>query len=161
MKESISKTARIAALCLMTIGCADAQVEERHDEVAERGAMVMPFDLDRSTHVFEKTADGGVQMVVSDDDDREQIALIRQHLALEAERFSAGDFHDPEMIHGADMPGLHALVMGADRLNITYTDIDSGAQISYGASEPALIGAIHAWFDAQLSDHGDHAQGHR
>lgn len=34
------------------------------------------------------------------------VALIRSHLAEEAERFARGDFHDPAMIHGDDMAGL-------------------------------------------------------
>lgn len=132
----------------------------RQSEVAEAGAMVMPFDLERTTHVFEKTDFGGVQTVVSDDRDDEQIRLVREHLSMEAERFSEGDFHDPAMIHGDDMAGLHALVMGADRLGITYVDVESGGRIRYESEDPSLVEALHLWFDAQLADHGTHAQGH-
>jgi hypothetical protein len=34
--------------------------------------------------------------VVSDDQDVRQITLIREHLAAEAQRFSQGNFHDPD-----------------------------------------------------------------
>lgn len=140
-------------------GCGPAQTD-RQAEVAERGADVMPFDLDRTTHIFEKLDNGGLQQVVTDDGDVEQIRLIREHLAEEAERFQDGDFHDPAMIHGDDMAGLHELVMGADQLTITYSKIEDGAQILYSAEDADLINALHAWFDQQVSDHGSHAEGH-
>ena len=139
----------------------DLEAGQRQTAVAEAGRDVMPFDLERTTHVFEKTPDGGLQTVVSDDGDAEQIALIREHLAEEAERFAGGDFHDPEMIHGPEMAGLHALVTGHDRLDIAYAEVDEGAEIRYSSSDPALVEALHQWFDAQLSDHGAHAQPHR
>lgn len=134
---------------------------DRLEEVAAAGASVMPFDLDASTHVFEKTANGGLQQVVSDTQDAEQIALIRDHLREEAERFAAGDFHDPAMIHGEAMPGLHDLVMGHEGLTIEYGEVEAGGQIRYSSDDPDLVAALHAWFDAQLRDHGEHAQAHR
>ena len=32
-----------------------------------------------------------------------------------------------------------------------------GARLTYTTSEPALVDAIHAWFDRQVTDHGPHA----
>jgi hypothetical protein len=130
-------------------------------EVAAKGAEVMPFDLERTTHIFEKRADGGLQQVISDDGDAAQIELIRAHLAEEAERFSQGDFHDPQMIHGENMAGLHQLMTGFQRLTLEYSDIENGAQILYTTPDPELVTALHNWFDAQLSDHGPHAQSDR
>ncbi len=153
-------------LAIVAIGIAACQPsetirsEDRQTIVAEKGAMVMPFDLDATTHVFEKTVDGGLQQVVSDADDSEQVRLIREHLEGLSERFAAGNFHDPEMIHGSAMPGLHELVMGHDRVVIEYSEIETGAQIRYSTEDPKLVEAVHAWFDAQLSDHGEHAQPH-
>lgn len=138
------------------------QATERQAEVAEKGAEVMPFDLDATTHIFEKNADGGLQQVIADNPaDSEQIVLIRSHLAEEAERFQQGDFHDPAMIHGDDMAGLHALMMGAGQIEITYSDLPDGAQILYTTTDAELIDAIHSWFDAQVSDHGQHATDQR
>jgi hypothetical protein len=131
---------------------------ERQGMVATRGATVMPFDLERTTHIFEKREDGGLQQVVADDpDDEEQIRLIRGHLLEEAERFREGDFHDPAMIHGEDMAGLHELMLGAGRIRIGYSELPDGAQIQYTTDDVALVAAIHAWFDAQLADHAAHA----
>jgi len=149
----------ILGTLLAFAGCTSA-APDRQTEVAERGAGVMPFDLERSTHIFEKLDEGGLQQVVSDDGDAEQTQLIREHLAEEAERFQNGDFHDPAMIHGDDMAGLHELVTGADRLTITYSEIEDGAQILYTADDADLVDALHAWFEQQVNDHGSHAKGH-
>lgn len=148
----------VAVLMFLACACADTAEEGRQDEVAAVGAEVMPFDLDRSTHVFAVTERGGVQTVRSDDGDAEQVDLIRAHLREEAERFARGDFHDPSMIHGEDMPGLHALVLGHERITVAYRDVELGGEIRYESSDEELVQALHTWFAAQLSDHGEHAQ---
>ena len=141
-------------------GCQPGSLSDRQAHVAAKGAKVMPFDLARSTHIFEKIQHGGRQQVVSDDGDPNQIMLIQEHLEEEATRFSQGDFHDPATIHGADMAGLHALVEGYARISIEYAPLEQGGEILYTTEDPDLIAAIHTWFDAQLSDHGHHARGH-
>jgi len=132
---------------------------DRQAEVAARGAEVMPFDLDRTTHVFTKLPEGGVQTVTADDpNDAEQIRLVREHLRKEAEAFSRGDLSDPATIHGDDMPGVAELKTGAGRFTVRYDDQPTGARLVYTTDDPALIDALHAWFDAQTSDHGPDAE---
>ena len=58
------------------------------------------------------------------------------------------------------MPGLAALREGDGQINVVYSELPDGAQIRYTASDPTLVAAIHAWFAAQLSDHGGHAMDH-
>jgi hypothetical protein len=132
---------------------------DRLAEVAARGERVMPFELERTTHRFEPRADGGLQTVVADDpDDSEQVDLIRGHLRAEAGRFRAGDFGDPASIHGEDMPGLAELTEGVERIEVRYEDAPAGARIWYLTDDPVLVQAIHDWFEAQLTDHGPHAE---
>lgn len=133
--------------------------EKRLDEVAERGAHVMPFDLEKTIHVFSKTADGGIQQVIAKDkSDTEQIRLIREHLLEISEAFSQGDFASPERIHGESMLGLAVLKTATpEQLKIVYSELPDGAQINYSARLPRFISAIHHWYDAQLSDHARHA----
>ncbi|MCB8961635.1 MAG: aspartate carbamoyltransferase [Ardenticatenales bacterium] len=150
----------LVVLVFYAAGCAPATTQ-RQEQVAAAGAEVMPFDLERTTHIFEKLDNGGLQQVISDDGDAEQIALIREHLSEEAERFGQGDFHDPAMIHGEDMAGLHELMMGAEALTLQYSELENGAQILYTTEDGDLVDALHAWFDQQLADHGDHAQTER
>ena len=56
-------------IALFTITGAQAQKadEKRLDEVAQHGMHVMPFDLEKTTHVFSKTPKGGLQRVVVKD----------------------------------------------------------------------------------------------
>jgi hypothetical protein len=141
-------------------------LDDRRAEVAERGAEVMPFDLDATTHRFDSRPDGLVQTVVVDDPEGEgegageQVALVREHLADEAERFAGGDFGDPASIHGEDMPGLAALTAGVDRIAVAYADVPAGARLTYTTDEPELVEALHLWAEAQVMDHGDHAAEH-
>ena len=145
------------------LGCAarEEASPERRAEVAARGALVMPFDLAKTTHRFESLPDGGRQTVSALEPDSQQVRLIREHLRQEAERFSRGDFGDPAAIHGHDMPGLAELRRGAARITVTFSELPTGAELRYQTSEPALLTALHHWFAAQRRDHGLGNQGAR
>lgn len=125
------------------------------ESMTARAAQVMPFDLAATRHTFTKTDRGGVeQVVVIDPADRRNLELIRSHLQFEAAEFREGNYSDPARIHGMDMPGLAELEAGAERVDVRYEELPDGARISYTSDEPALVDAIHAWFDRQSSDHG-------
>jgi hypothetical protein len=154
----------LVAAAVLLSSCADNPATptpaspSRQAEVAERGASVMPFDLDRTTHQFTKTDTGGVQTVVADDpQDAAQVALIRQHLTEEVDRFRRGDFTDPAAIHGDEMPGLAELREHDGRITIDYETTPDGGRITYATTDEALLDTLHHWFDAQVSDHGQHA----
>jgi hypothetical protein len=122
------------------------------------GSQVMPFDLNKTTHIFNMTDTGGVQrVVVKDSKDTDQIALVQQHLQHEVMQFRAGNFADPALLHGMDMPGLRDLAAGAAKITIEYTALANGAQITYTTQDVHLVTALHQWFGAQLSDHGHDA----
>lgn len=63
-----------------------------------------------------------------------------------------------ETIHGDAMPGLAVLEANFAALETTYRERADGAEVTYRSSDPAVVTALHDWFDAQLSDHGTHAQ---
>ncbi|RSM47568.1 aspartate carbamoyltransferase [Actinoplanes sp. ATCC 53533] len=157
--------AAVATAVALSSGCADASTpapatSSRQAEIAERGASVMPFNLERTTHQFTKTDTGGVQTVIADDpQDATQINLIGQHLTAEVDRFRRGDFTDPARIHGNEMPGLAALRAHGGRITIDYRTIPDGGRVTYTTSDAELRQALHHWFDAQVSDHGQHATG--
>jgi hypothetical protein len=141
-------------------GDSNSTPDQRQTDVATRGQTVMPFDLESTTHVFQKTEGGGLQTVTVDDSsDTAQIGLIQAHLRAEADRFAAGDFSDPAGIHGADMPGLAELSANASAIHIEYSATANGATIRYSTDDAALVSALHRWFDAQVSDHGGDATG--
>lgn len=127
----------------------------RQASVRARGQLVMPFRLDRTTHVFDKTATGGVESVVAKTSaDAAQIPLIRQHLRKEQRLFSRGDYQDPMAVHGMTMPGIDALRRSAAKVRIDYQDIARGARLRYVTTDARVRRALHDWFDAQLMDHG-------
>lgn len=141
---------------------ASAPETTRQQEVRTKGAEVMPFSLDRTMHYFDKTADGGVQRVRTRADAPEQITMIRSHLHEITDSFGSRDFDKPAYIHGSDMPGLAQLRSAKPgELSVEYRELADGAEIDYQGHTPAIVAAIHRWFDAQLSDHGrDATDGH-
>ena len=150
-----------AVLLLVLASCAEDgdALAERQAEVAERGAEVMPFDLDATTHTFTDTDDGGIQTVTADDPaDADQIELVRAHLHEERDKFARGDFEDPAAIHGHDMDGVAELAAGYRDITVTYTGLPDGGQLSYTTDRPDLVDAVHAWFARQVTDHGAHAE---
>jgi hypothetical protein len=153
----------VALTPLLVAACGDDKGDaststDRQAVVADRGSAVMPFDLEATTHTFTPTDDGLIEDVTADDpDDAENIALIREHLTDERERFQRGDFGDPARIHGDEMPGLGALEAGAADIEVTYEDLDDGARLTFTSEDPELIEALHRWGEAQVTDHGEHA----
>jgi hypothetical protein len=162
------RCAAIAALLVLPFMACAAETP-RQAEVARLGPDVMPFSLKATTHVFTKTAEGGNQRVVAKNAaDAQQIKLVRQHLHEIQAEFLGGDFSGPAHIHGQDMPGLAELKAAKPgQIAIDYKDVPSGAELTYRTRDARLVSALHAWFDAQLSDHGadamaghhDHGQG--
>ena len=156
---------RIATLLLAgVLGASGALAdggESRQEAVARKGATVMPFDLARTTHFFDDTAHGGIETITANDPrDRKQVALIREHLTLEAKRFARGDFSDPAKVHGEDMPGLSTLAAANGKLRVTYKALPAGASLTYASRDKAVVAAVHEWFAAQRSDHDAHMHMH-
>lgn len=156
-----------ATLVIISLGSVGFYIFQNHAALTQRqamihakGAQVMPFDLNKTTHIFKKTDNGGIQqVVVKDDKDTQQVSLIHMHLHMEAEMFQKGDFQDPTKLHGMNMAGLQDLEKGASQIKIVYTDLSNGGQISYTTANKNLVNSIHTWFDAQVSDHGNDAMG--
>lgn len=151
----------IAALVAAVVGAAAGGWYVIADHNASEAPMtaraqdVMPFDLAATNHTFTKTDNGGVEkVVVNDPSDSRNLTLIRSHLTKEAALFRTGNYSDPARIHGMDMPGLKELEASAARVKVTYAELPDGAQITYSSDEPALVSAIHSWFDRQVADHG-------
>ena len=142
---------------LLINGGVIAQTQQQHVHDMSHG--VMPFDVAKAMHIFRMTESGGVErVVVKDKSDADQVLLIRQHLREEAGRFQQGDYSDPAMLHGANMPGLKELQFGAKRVKVSYSELADGAEIAFKTTDLHLLTAIHRWFGAQLSEHGADAK---
>ncbi len=148
----------IILLIISPVYAVEKASQERIDEIVKRGVHVMPFDLELTTHVFSKTAKGGVQeLIVKNPDNSEQITLIREHLYKISAEFQQGDFSNSAKIHGDNMSGLDELRKAKlNQVNVVYKDFPNGAKIIYSTDAASLVTAIQ-WFEAQLSDHSRHA----
>ncbi len=161
MRRHPRVASRISQLLLISIVLLGSPLlaQSKREHVHRMAHIVMPFDISKVTHVFEMTETGGVErIVVKDPQDSAQISLIRRHLAYEAKKFQRGDYSDPAKLHGIDMPGLKALEAGASGIEITYSDLPHGGEITFKTKDLALLTAIHRWFGAQLWEHGNDAR---
>lgn len=144
-------------MAIMSLFNANAQTQQEHAHKMSHS--VMPFDLAKTVHLFKMTESGGIQRVlVKDTGDTNQIVLIQHHLLMESELFQHGDYSDPVSLHGADMPGLKELQIGAPRVKVSYTPLANGAEITFETTDIHLLTALHRWFGAQLSEHGADAR---
>ncbi len=159
--QQLSETMAKCSACHATYQILPSLVasEARLDEVIQRGRHVMPFNLEKTTHVFTKKEAGGVQQViVKDKTNTSQIKLVREHLSKISYEFAQGDFSNPAKIHGDTMPGLNELRKAKPgQLKIEYKELADGAEIDYATDDTTLLKALHQWFDAQLNDHARHA----
>jgi len=143
----------VALAVLLAVGPCLADTTQQHVHDMSHG--VMPFDMSKTLHVFVMTEQGGIQKVITrKDGDSDQVALIRQHLAHEAEAFRKGDYGDPGHLHGETMPGLADVKANAADITVSYSEVQNGAEIVFSAKDLHTITAIHRWFGAQLSEHG-------
>ena len=160
MNERSRRIVRLATCsAFLLLNCASVLAQTTQEHVHQMAHGVMPFDVSRTLHIFTMTESGGVERVVSRDPSAsDQIALIRQHLQHEAERFRHGDYSDPATLHGADMPGLKELQIGASNIKVSYASLPEGAEIRFETTDIHLLTALHRWFGAQLSEHGADAR---
>lgn len=150
----------LAAASMLALAATAAPAQTVQEHVHGHGHEVMPFDLAKTVHVFRMTPDGGLMKVVlrGDSPQPQQVAMIQHHLAMEAAQFQQGNFQDPAHLHGPDMPGLRELQAGAARLQVTSRALPDGAEIRFRTQDIELVTAVHRWFGAQLSEHGDDAR---
>jgi hypothetical protein len=140
------------------LGTVQAQTTQQ-EHVHQMSHHVMPFDISKTLHIFKMTEQGGVLRVVTKEAGSSgQVSLIQQHLQHEAEQFQKGNYSDPAMLHGANMPGLKELQEGASRIKVSYSALPNGGEIVFETKDIHLLTAIHRWFGAQLSEHGADAK---
>jgi len=161
MNEPVHGIIRLAKAVgiLLLLSCSTTFAQTPQERVHQMAHSVMPFDMSKTVHIFKMTESGGVQRIIAKDSgDTDQITLIQQHLKHEAEKFQHGDYSDPAMLHGADMPGLKELEADASAIKVSYATLSEGAEITFETTDLHLLTAIHRWFGAQLSEHGADAR---
>lgn len=160
-KKLVFGALAVILLAIIIFASNQKSLQNRQEQIHEMGSSVMPFDLDKTTHIFQRTDTGGLQQIrIKNKEDKDQITLIQSHLKKEAERFARGDFDDPSNLHGKNMPGLSILKNSADAFTVEYSDLPDGGQIIYTTDDDDVLNALHMWFMAQMTDHGPDAMDH-
>ena len=136
-----------------------SKAPDPHAQMHMRGAEVMGFDQEKTSHHFLLYADGGaIDVAVNDKAEgrEEMMALrdaIRQHLPHIAKLFGSGDFSAPMLVHETDVPGTKELAKLKDKVVYTYADTDRGGRVDITTSDPTAVAALYKFLRFQISDH--------
>src|SRR6476659_3014559 len=101
---------------LTTFVLAVLMLATQQSALDERGAHVMGFDQQKTTHHFYLYPDGGaIDVAANDPNDEADIKAARAHLPHIAKMFGEGDFSAPVLVHATNVPGTADLARLKDR----------------------------------------------
>jgi hypothetical protein len=149
---------RLAVAALVTVAAAGPaaadQAQNPHQTMNQRGAHVMGFDQDKTTHHFHLYTDGGaIDVSVNDAGDKTNLDAIRQHLPHIAEMFGQGNFDAPMLVHDTKVPGTADLAKLKDRLTYKYAETPKGGRVDITTTDAGALKAVHAFLKFQIADH--------
>lgn len=154
------------ALLLATAACggdrdgaaADPAADSTFAALQARGAEAMGVDQYTSSHVFEDLPDGGRIVLQRDTIDAAGEDVIRAHMRDIAQRFGAGDFTIPGMVHAQEVPGTAVMAMRKEHLTYVASPLPRGGQVRITTRDAEALKAVHEFLAFQRMDH--RAAGH-
>lgn len=133
---------------------AQQQTATDHAQMNHRGAQVMGFDQEKTTHHFLLFEDGGaIDVSAKDMTNKTDLEAIRAHLPHIAMKFGQGDFAAPALVHATDVPGTKELATLKDKVSWTYAETPAGGRVDILTTDPAALSAVHAFLKYQIEDH--------
>ena len=144
--------------CLFLLACtaAAASPQQQHDPTAmnTRGAHVMGFDQNKTTHHFTLTKSGGIiQVEANDPSDTSSRDHIRMHLEHISKAFAQGDFTDPHEVHAETPPGIPEMKARKAKISYQYESTPTGAKVIITTEDPKALKAIHDYLRYQIREH--------
>jgi hypothetical protein len=129
--------------------------QDQHGSSDQRGAMVMGFDQDRTSHHFSLFVDGGaVDVSVRDPADTKNRDAIRSHLPHIAMMFGRGDFDAPMLIHdSANVPGTKVMAERKSEIRYQYVETANGGRVNIVTTNRNALGAVHDFLKFQIAEH--------
>jgi hypothetical protein len=126
-----------------------------HSHMDARGAAVMGFDQDTTTHHFRLYEDGGaIDVAVKDAADVGDRDAIRSHLPHISTMFAQGNFDAPMLVHDAtNVPGTADLAQLKDRIRYRYTETPGGGRVDIVTTDAAAVQAVHEFLRFQIAEH--------
>jgi len=151
----MSKFVLTAALVLIAVRVVTAQQNhDQHRQMNQRGAQVMGFDQEKTTHHFYLYADGGaIDVAVNDASDKTNLDAIRAHLPHIAMMFSHGNFDAPMLVHDTNVPGTVEMAKLKDRITYKYAQTSKGGRVKIMTTDAEALKAVHAFLKFQITDH--------
>ena len=130
-------------------------VQDHHRGMNERGAMVMGFDQQNTSHHFYLYRDGGaIDIAVKDASDSTNRDAIRAHLPHLAVMFGEGRFDAPMLIHdSANVPGTAVLRERSKALRYSYVETVDGGRVDIMTTDSAALAALHDFLRFQIVEH--------
>lgn len=115
----------VALAVTLAIGIIHAAAQHQHDmSLSQRGAQVMGFSQEKTTHHFELNEDGGIiEARANDIKDAETLDQIRGHFQHIVKLFAAGDFNAPMLVHAQNVPGTATMSRLKDGIHYSLTEI--------------------------------------
>jgi hypothetical protein len=128
--------------------------QDHMTEMNNRGAQVMGFSQEKTTHHFVLTFDGGVIDVRANDvKDTKSRAEIRMHFQHIVSMFANGDFTDPMLVHATNVPGTAVMKQRKDELHWDFVETPRGAKLVITADNKPALDALHEFLRFQIEDH--------
>jgi hypothetical protein len=128
--------------------------DQHYQGVAKRGAEVMGFSHEKTTHHFRLYADGGaIEAEANDPKDTASQEQIRSHFTHIATMFTAGDFSAPMLIHEQVPPGSEAMKRLRNAIEYKVESTEKGARIRIVTKDLDALRAVHEFLRFQISDH--------
>ena len=129
--------------------------QDPHPSMNDRGAMVMGFDQDKTTHHFHLYADGGsIAVTANDPADAKNRDAIRSHLPHISMMFSDGNFESPMLVHdSATVPGTKVMAARKAKIAYRYVETPAGGRVDIVTSDKEALAAVHEFLKYQIAEH--------
>jgi hypothetical protein len=151
---STALTATAAAALGAQVATTTAPTQDPHAQMNHRGAQVMGFDQDKTSHHFYLYADGGaIEVSVKDAADTTNLTAIRAHLPHIVVMFSEGNFEAPMMVHGTTVPGTPEMKAVKGAITWKYEEQAKGGRVTITSADAGALKAIHTFLRYQITDH--------
>jgi hypothetical protein len=126
-----------------------------HAGMNHRGATVMGFEQEKTTHHFHLYEDGGaIDVSVNDAADTANRDAIRSHLPHIALLFGQGNFEGPMVVHDSKtVPGTAEMTSLKDRISYQYVESSTGGRVDIVTRDAAALKAVHEFLRFQIADH--------
>ena len=139
---------------VLTLTLAAFNGQQSPSQMDHRGAQVMGFDQDKTSHHFYLYPDGGaIDVSVKDASDKTNLEAIRAHLPHIVMMFGEGNFDAPMLVHGTEVPGAAEMKKIKDTITWKYEETARGGRVTIGTANAEALKAVHAFLRFQITDH--------